>query len=108
MTPSNGTQREVTVMVNGRPYKVACSPEEEDRLRNLAASLDRRVGELAKSFGQVGEGQLLVVAGLLLADELDEMTQRASRKDPEEERAAQLVESLALRVEKLAAQLEGA
>jgi cell division protein ZapA len=108
MTPSNGTQREVTVMINGRPYKVACSPEEEDRLRNLAASLDRRVSELAKSFGQVGEGQLLVVAGLLLADELDELKQRISRKDPEEERAAQLVEGLALRVERLAAQLEGA
>jgi cell division protein ZapA len=104
MTPSNGTQREVTVTVNGRPYKVACSPEEEDRLRSLAAALDRRVSELAKSFGQVGEGQLLVVAGLLLADELDE----AKRKDPEEERAAQLIEGLALRVERLAAQLEGA
>lgn len=108
MTPSNGTQREVTVMINGRPYKVACSPGEEDRLRTLAASLDRRVSELAKSFGQVGEGQLLVVAGLLLADELDEITQRMGRKDPEEERAAQLVEGLALRVERLAAQLEGA
>jgi cell division protein ZapA len=108
MTPSNGTQREVTVTVNGRPYKVACSPEEEERLRSLAAALDRRVTELAKSFGQVGEGQLLVVAGLLLADELDEAQQRATRKDPEEERAAQLIEGLALRVERLAAQLEGA
>ena len=107
MTPSNGTQREVTLTVNGRAYKVACSPGEEDRLRTLAEALDRRVSELAKSFGQVGEGQLLVVAGLLLVDELDELKQR-SRKEPEEERAAQLIESLALRVEKLAAQLEGA
>ena len=108
MTPANGTQREVTVTVNGRPYKVACSPEEESRLKALAASLDRRVSELAKSFGQVGEGQLLVVAGLLLADELDELKQRVARKDPEEDRAAQIIETLALRVEKLAAQLEGA
>lgn len=108
MTPSNGTQREVTVTVNGRPYKVACQPGEEDRLRALAASLDRRVTELAKSFGQVGEGQLLVVAGLLLADELDELKQRTARREPDEDRAAQLIESLASRVEKLAAQLEGA
>ena len=108
MTPSNGTQREVTVTVNGRPYKVACSPDEEERLKHLAASLDRRVTELAKSFGQVGEGQLLVVAGLLLVDELDELRQRMGSQDPEEERAAQLIESLALRVERLAAQLEGA
>jgi cell division protein ZapA len=108
MTPSNGTQREVTVTVNGRPYKVACSPEEEERLKQLAAALDRRVTELTKSFGQVGEGQLLVVAGLLLVDELDELKQRAAGKDPDEERAAQLVESLAMRVERLAAQLEGA
>jgi len=109
MTPSsNGSQREVTVTVNGRAYKVACPPGEEDRLRALGASLDRRVTELAKSFGQVGEGQLLVVAGLLLADELDELTQRTASREPEEDRAAQLIESLALRVERLAAQLEGA
>ena len=108
MTPSNGTQREVTLTVNGRAYKVACSPGEEDRLRTLAAALDLRVTELAKSFGQVGEGQLLVVAGLLLADELDELKQRVGSKDPDEERAAQLIEGLALRVERLAAQLEGA
>jgi cell division protein ZapA len=112
MTPSsgngNGAQREVTVTINGRPYKVACSSEEEERLRGLAASLDRRVSDLAKSFGQVGEGQLLVIAGLLLADELDELKQKAARGHADEDRAAQIIEGLAGRVEKLAAQLEGA
>jgi cell division protein ZapA len=108
MTPLNNPQREVTVTVNGRPYKVACGPDEEERLRKLAGSLDKKVSELAKSFGQVGEGQLLVVAGLLLADELDELKQKTARKAPEEDRAAQLIENLAGRVEKLADQLERA
>ena len=66
------------------------------------------MSDLAKNFGQVGEGQLLVVAGLLLADELDELKQKATRKEPDEERAAQLIEAVASRVEKLAAQLEDA
>jgi cell division protein ZapA len=104
----NSPQRELTVMVNGRPYKVACGPDEEERLRKLAAALDKKVTELAKSFGQVGESQLLVVAGLLLADELDELKQKAARKGPDEDRAAQLVEALAARVESLADQLESA
>jgi cell division protein ZapA len=108
MTPANGTQREVTVTVNGRPYKVACSAGEEERLRGLAGSLDRRVSDLAKSFGQVGEGQLLVVAGLLLADELDEAKQKGGRNGADEDRAAEIIEGIAGRVEKLADQLEGA
>jgi cell division protein ZapA len=108
MSTNNDTQRELTVTVNGRPYKVACSAGEEERLRGLAASLDRKVSDLAKSFGQVGEGQLLVIAGLLLADELDELKQKSSRKGTDDDRAAEIIEAMASRVEKLAAQLEGA
>jgi cell division protein ZapA len=108
MTPATGAQREVTVTINGRPYKVACSAEEEERLRGLAGALDRKVSDLAKSFGQVGEGQLLVVAGLLLADELDELKQKNGRSGPDEDRAAEIIEGIAGRVEKLAEQLEGA
>ena len=108
MTPANGAQREVTVTVNGRPYKVACSAGEEDRLRGLAGALDQKVTDLAKSFGQVGEGQLLVVAGLLMADELDELKQKGARQGTDDDRAAEIIEAMASRVEKLAAQLEGA
>lgn len=62
----------VNVLVNGRAYTVACDDGEEEHLRELAQFLDKRVRELVESVGQVGDTRLLVMAGLLVTDELAE------------------------------------
>lgn len=63
---------ELSLLINGRTYRVACGAGEEPRLERLAQDLDRRIAGLVRSFGQAPEGQLLVMAALILEDELDE------------------------------------
>lgn len=60
---------EVTITVNGRPYRMACEDGQEPHLRGLGADLANRVQELAGQVGKVGDAQLLVMAALIAADE---------------------------------------
>ena len=60
----------VNVMVNGRAYTIACDDGEEEHLKALAADVDVKVQELLGSVGQVGDQRLILMAALLLADEL--------------------------------------
>ena len=61
---------QVEVTVNGRQYLVACEDGKEEHLLELADYLNRSVTELVQSIGQVGEARLMLMAGLLIADEL--------------------------------------
>lgn len=62
----------VSVSLNGRPYEISCDDGQEDHVTHLADVLNQRVSALAETVGQVGESRLLVMAGLLVADELVE------------------------------------
>lgn len=63
---------QVAVTVNGRTYQVSCEDGQEKHLEHLGEGLDKRVSELVESLGQVGEARLLLMVGLLTADELAE------------------------------------
>jgi len=67
---------QVQVTVNGRNYSVVCDDGEEAHLTELAQFVDGRVSELAASVGQIGEGRLMLMAGLLITDELTEAKER--------------------------------
>ena len=64
----------VDITINSRLYAVACGEGEEDRVRDLAGMVDARVRQLVgpNPTGAIGETHLLVLAGLMLADELSE------------------------------------
>jgi cell division protein ZapA len=66
----------VNVMVNGRAYTLACDDGEESHLKELAGLVDEKVRELLGSVGQVGDQRLLLMASLLMADELHEAVAR--------------------------------
>jgi cell division protein ZapA len=66
----------VTIRINGRPYEIGCEDGQEDHLQRLSEYVDRRVRELVGSVGQVEQARLLVMASLLIADELSEATAR--------------------------------
>jgi len=66
----------VNVLVNNHAYTVACDEGEEEHLRELARFLDGRVRQLVESVGQVGDARLLLMAGLVIADELSETVGR--------------------------------
>jgi cell division protein ZapA len=62
----------VTVTVNGRRYPIACDEGEEEHVSKLASYVDDKVSELSGSVGQIGDAQLLLMASLLVADELSD------------------------------------
>lgn len=64
----------VSIDINGRKYALGCDDGEEDRLHRLGQKLDDRVKMLANQFGQIGDLRLLVMAGITLTDELDDVT----------------------------------
>jgi cell division protein ZapA len=63
---------QVTITVNGRRYEVGCDDGEEPRLRRLAEALDQRVRALVARVGPIGEARLLLLAGLMLEDDVAE------------------------------------
>ena len=96
----------VTVEVNGRPYQVGCAEGQERRVAALAAEFDRQVRQVAQDVGQVGDLRLVLMAGLLLADENQDM-RAAARQAPaaDDEAAAKALDQAASRIEKLVASL---
>ena len=64
---------QVTVTINGRDYEIACDDGQENHLIKLSQFVDKRLRELTDVIGQVGDARLLVMASLLLADELSEV-----------------------------------
>jgi cell division protein ZapA len=107
---------QVTIAINGRSYAIACDPGEEERIRQLARMIDAKVVGFAKDAPQAGEARLLVLAALLLADELAETkeTLRRGRErggangpaNPDEAALASGIDRLASRIENVAARLE--
>lgn len=61
---------QVSVTLNSRTYRLACDDGEEERLLELATHVKQRVDQLTIEFGQVGDDRLLLMAALLIADEL--------------------------------------
>ena len=61
---------QVAVTVNGRSYRFDCGDGEEARLQELATFVKGRVEELTRQHGNAGEERMLLMAALLIADEL--------------------------------------
>jgi len=55
---------------------MGCQEGEEEHLQELARHLRSHVEGLAKQFGQIGDDRLLMMAGLMIADELWELRRR--------------------------------
>jgi cell division protein ZapA len=60
---------QVTLNVDGNPYRLACNDGEEEHLQALAATISDKVGEIAQAMGQVGDAKLILMASLVLLDE---------------------------------------
>ena len=105
---------QISVTINGRSYPVACNEGEERRIDELARYVDGKVKGFVRGLGQIGEARLLVLAALVLADELADAQSAPGLEKPrsglagEDERVAAGVENLAQRIEAIAARLEAA
>ncbi len=67
---------QVSVTLNGRTYRLRCEDGEEQRLFALAEHVREKVDQLVRDFGQIGDDRLLLMASLLVADELFEARER--------------------------------
>jgi len=61
---------QVAVTLNGRSYRFDCGDGEDARLAELAAFVKGRVEEIGRQFGNAGDERILLMAALLIADEL--------------------------------------
>ncbi len=59
---------EVTIMIGGRQFDVACQEGEEHYLHTAAKMLDDEAQVLADQVGRMPEARMLLMAGLMLAD----------------------------------------
>jgi cell division protein ZapA len=105
---------QVAVTVNGRSYRFDCGDGEEARLQELATFVKGRVEELTRQHGNAGEERMLLMAALLIADELWDARAALSEKpaadvaakpaeeaakEPAKEAAAERREQEAIRAE---------
>ncbi len=108
----------VDIIINGRNYPVACDDGQEDHLRELGGMVDARVSELTAATGQIGESRLLLMASLLITDELLEANRRAATAEAtatqqvaepaafDDELLARGIDGMAQRIEGIAERLE--
>ena len=107
---------QVTVKINGYTYTVGCEDGQEEHLNAMSAQVESRVESIKALGSQSGEARLLVLASLLMADELHDLraeVERAraaspgagvvERVDPE---LGRKLGRLAIRAEQIAAGLE--
>jgi cell division protein ZapA len=106
---------QISLTVNGRPFALVCEDGQEARIRRLGQYVDAKVAEFVRSVGQVGEARLLLLAALVIADELADANEalRLERSEARDAEAAAAVDAaangihgIAQRVEALAARLE--
>ncbi|TFI57400.1 cell division protein ZapA [Sphingomonas parva] len=109
----------VEIEIGTRRYQVACRAGEEDHLRAVAAIVDQKARDAAGALGALGETRQLLIAALLLADQLSERDGEAPAPPPSAQPAAEAgagaqddpavadaLERLAERMERLASRLE--
>ncbi|MGH6864642.1 MAG: cell division protein ZapA [Methyloceanibacter sp.] len=61
---------QVSVTLNGRNYRLECGEGEETHLVALSEYLSTHVDTMRRKFGQVGDDRLILMASLMVTDEL--------------------------------------
>jgi cell division protein ZapA len=108
---------QVSVTLNGRTYRLECGEGEEAHLIALAEYLGTHVETMKRKFGQVGDDRLILMASLLVTDELWELRRQMqdlktamaeARRDRSvaDESAKSLQSDVAARVSAVAERLE--
>jgi cell division protein ZapA len=104
---------QLTIKINGYAYTVGCDDGQERHLLQMAADVETRIDSIKALGGQSGESRLLVLAALLMADELHDqrvtlnnLTSELSRIPQAEAESKRRLARLADRAEEIAQSLE--
>lgn len=74
---------QVNVTIAGRTYRMACDTGQEDHLLGLATQINGHIETLRANFGDVGDMRLIIMASLVMADELHEAKREIDTRDTE-------------------------
>ena len=105
----------VRIAVNGKTYVIGCEDGGEDHLLELAARVDAKARLIAPQSSVPGDGRLILMAALMIADDLDAAHVDLVKADARiatlrreykrlEARAAAALEAAAERLEAMAAE----
>jgi cell division protein ZapA len=104
---------QITVTINGRAFPITCDDGQEPRIRRLAQYVDAKVGDFVRNVGQVGEARLILLAALVIADELSDANEALAQEkgrsrfaESAADTAAAGIGRAAQRIETVAARLE--
>ena len=86
---------QVTVRINGFSYAVGCEEGQEKHLQAMAQEVERRIDRIRELGGHSGEGRLLALAALLMADEIHDLKAERMSSDT----AHQLAQGRQARIE---------
>jgi cell division protein ZapA len=74
---------QVTVTIDGKAYRMACEEGQEGHLTDLATRFDRYVTHLKEQFGEIGDLRVTVMAGIMIMDEVAELTRKVESLEAE-------------------------
>jgi cell division protein ZapA len=74
---------QVTVTIAGKAYRMACADGEEAHLAGLAQLFDGKIGDMRRTFGEIGDMRLHVMAAITIADDLAEARKRIAALETE-------------------------
>ncbi len=97
---------QLTIRINGYAYTVGCDDGQEQHLMHMAASVEERIDSIKALGGQSGEARLLVLAALLMADELHDQNILLERLKVELQKAPHAELETRRRLARLADQAE--
>ena len=97
---------QITVSINNHSFPVSCDDGEEERVMDLARYVNQHVSDLAQQMGQVGDARLLLMASLIIADELAEAVTALEELKANPPTPAIDLETVTARIEQVAEQLK--
>ncbi|MGD0104166.1 MAG: cell division protein ZapA [Rhodopila sp.] len=103
---------QVTLRINGYAYTLGCKDGEEKHLEAMGAEVSRRIEGVRLAAGPSGEARMLVMAALLMADNIFELRAKleaaeAAAIDPKTDpKLGRKLNRMAQRAEEIAEGLE--
>jgi cell division protein ZapA len=102
---------QVTLRINGYAYTLGCQDGEEAHLEAMGAEVSNRIDGIRAAAGPSGEARMLVMAALMMADDIFELRARleavegagSAKADP---RLSRKLNRMAKRAEEIAEGLE--
>lgn len=70
---------QVSATLNGRTYRLSCEDGQEERLGAVISYINGKINDLTEEFGQVGDDRMMLMAAILITDELFDLRDEGAK-----------------------------